>query len=422
MADELIAINGAILGAAAGLGGLTATLFFLTAQLRTAGLSQHGIGDLYTVRLIVPLLAVTSAIICSSTSGMVLAPSATQLSKLLTTASALQMLPFVIIVVHLALLTIVYFEPMAVARRFSGRLRYSDVREWQLLAMQLRWVSAPATSDRFEFTCKIRSNRMNFGLRDPLMSIHELISSSRNKQFGRLVGTLFERLSHEYGLRWNVQAPDPQDWLTEDLSFRRPREAGTRGSIVNTASDRFSLFMLIVHYARRIAGNNTITNVPPDVRRQQAQFLLIRLALLLARLDKGEGSKAWRLTEGELRVASVLCIYAATGLSSQFREVKPSGRIEPAWALFTVSQQMELNGWKEEAALTLKSLAWIRANTEHLERSWPNSPLDYSPMLSSDLLAFNLDELKDALYPTLGDVEDPWEPWNSEIYHLTQDG
>lgn len=439
-ADGRLSLAGATMGAASSLGGLAATLFFLTAQLRVSGISQHGVSDVYEPRLIAPLLISTSTLMIDSAALFVTATGESAIAEIFTWVALSQLVPFLLAVIHLALLTLFYFDPVAVGRRFTQNLRASDTEEWQLLHLTVATADASSSEEPLLIQATVRSNRMNFGLRDPLMSIQELVEKAQNKQFGRLVGLVLERISLEYGITWAVQAPDPQDWVDEDLSdsyvnfrtlSRKRRQVITgcqTGKPVQDidadglthATQRISLVLLALHWCRRLPGNDRIRHLPLDVRRQQVQFLICRLALLMTRLQPKQ-SQAPSLREREVRSVVVLCVYAVAGLSGQFRGAKRSGKIEPAWALFAVAQAMLERNWQPELRLVLETLVWLHRRTPHINNSWKaafGGSMEGHPQAAEVLRRLDALNRRSVLisdsYPTLDPdrIQDPWQPWS----------
>lgn len=431
-------VGGSVMGAAAGLGGLAATLFFLTAQLRVSGIAQTGIGDIYKVRLILPLLASTAGLMLLGGTMLLLAESQLRSARVMAIVAVFELIPFLIAVSHLALLTLLYLDPIAVGRKFSTALRYEDVAQWRLLKLDIRAADSDPFNSALEVSCVVQSHRMNFGLRDPLMPIQELVERAENKQFGRLVSLPLERVASDYGIPWEAQAPDPEEWLDDtvvplnrfQIRYRRltkrvARDAayGKSGIDARVASEtaaafrRLSLLLLVLHWCRRLPGNNKVKNIPPDVRRQQTQFLVCRLAVLLIRADP-RTSHAASLSEAELKAAAVLCVYVVAGLSSQFRGVQRSGSMEPAWALFAVAQALYDRGWEPEFEFTIETLAWIHRHTPHVDGSWDRAFASDAP--ATEAHRFTLAALRRASrkrsrdeYPTVGSIPDPWLPWKS---------
>lgn len=408
--DAVISVAGVAVGAAAGLGGISATLFFITAQLRVAGVARRGLVELYRVRLLVPLLASTVAVILTGSGAILLPDGSSAWPQGLAVFALLALVPFLIAVVHLATLSLVYFEPLSVAHHFADTLTFDDVHEWQLFDLSIRSDSA---SDRLPLRCTVRSNRMNFGLRDPLMPIQELVENSKNKELGRLEGVLLRRMAHIYRLPWTHQAPDPVMWGREAGEARRffvPSYARWKSRNVPRPYQRIALLLLILHYFRRLPDNDNIHLIPPDVRRQQTQFLLCRIAFVLAHENpRGFGRHA--SGSEERRTALVLAVYAIAGLSSEFRHLNSRNTIEPAWALTAVAVALREKRWDAEYALVVQTLAWMKRRTPHIRHSWvaahksASTKAGYRRLyrdVRAQLWAVGVD------YPTHPDVEDPW--------------
>lgn len=408
--DAVISVAGVAVGAAAGLGGIAATLFFITAQLRVAGVARRGLVELYRVRLLVPLLASTVAVMLTGSSAILLPDDNATWPRGLAVFALLALVPFLIAVVHLATLSLVYFEPLSVAHHFADTLTFDDVDEWQLFDLS---IGRGSSSDRLPLRCTVRSNRMNFGLRDPLMPIQELVENSKNKELGRLEAVLLRRMAHIYRLPWTHQAPDPAMWGHETGEARRfivPSYARWKSRGVPRPYQRIALLLLILHYFRRLPDNDNIHLIPPDVRRQQTQFLLCRIAFVLAHeTPKGFGRD---LTgSDERRTALVLAVYAIAGLSSEFRDVKAENAIEPAWALTAVAVALQEKRWDAEYALVVRTLAWIKRRTPHIRHSWAAAQKSASTAAGYERLYRDVRAQLWAVgvhYPTHPDVEDPW--------------
>lgn len=415
---------GVAVGAAAGLGGIAATLFFITAQLQVAGVSRRGLIELYRVRLLVPILVSTVSIIVAGSTAILLPRVGSGPGRFLAVFALVALVPFLIAVVHLAVLSLVYFEPLSVAQQFANALTFTDVDEWQLLDLQ---VGSLESAGCVPLRCEVRSNRMNFGLRDPLMPIQELIEHARNKELGRLESVLIGRVTEEFRLPWTQQAPDPDLWeLSPGLTrrqrvarlWRRVRRHRTdrTGDDLEPTRRRLALLLLVVHYFRRLPSNRAIEEIPADVRRQQTQFLLCRLAFVLAHQHDRRDRRVVRLSrdvlrDAERRTALILVVYAIAGLSGFFRTCPSTNRIEPPWALTATAVALKQRGWEQEYRLVIDTLAWLRTRTPHITHSWDDRvPAGPSRQAREDVyrdVAARLPQIG-RQYPTMPSVQDPW--------------
>lgn len=416
--DAVLSTAGVAVGAAAGLGGISATLFFITAQLRIAGVARRGLVELYRVGLLVPLLASTVAVMIAGSGAILLPGDLAGLSRALAVFALLALVPFLIAVVHLATLSLVYFEPISVAHHFADTLTFDDVNEWQLFDLS---VQTSSSTDRLLLRCTVRSNRMNFGLRDPLMPIQELVENSKNKELGRLEAVLLRRMAHIYRLRWTHQAPDPAIWGRETGEERRGivrRYLGRNSGTVPRSYQRLALLLLILHYFRRLPENDNIRLIPPDVRRQQTQFLLCRMAFVLAH-EEPEGRGSRHSESAERRTALILVIYAIAGLSSEFRDVTSRNLIEPAWALTAVAHALREKRWDEEYDLVVRTLAWLKRRTPHIRRSWSAARHSDSSTAADRRLRRDVHSHLWSVgtrYPTHPDIQDPWRRYNESRF------
>ncbi|NYF09477.1 hypothetical protein HDC94_000633 [Leifsonia sp. AK011] len=426
-----------IAGTAATLGGLASTLFFLTAQLRVTGFRQYGMTAIYRARAYAPLLILTASTIGLSLWSLILNTRgetqawAIALSMMALTSHAL----LVTIILSLSLRLVTNMDPVSLARHFALSIRGSDGSEWGVVRV------SPSSSET-GYKVSINPNRTNFGLRDPLMPIHELILEAESQRYGQILSVMAERITRIYRLRWTMQFPDAEAWsLLPSIGWsgrihhtfwRRKEEAFL------PMQDRLQLVLLILHYFRRV-HQNTNLKAKLDTRRQAAQFVLARLAAVLVlgnqpgrfgrylarvrELNARETSfcdrVALRMTRKSVasaerrrrEVAHVVthCIDAILGISVDYAHPAseeaswPHGYGEGLRGLIATVKLLHNAGYDTQAEHGARALAWIRAQA-------------HSPLLESRIqdLAITF-----AAYPTLQEIfnggasaQPPFSPTN----------
>jgi hypothetical protein len=196
----------------------------------------------------------------------------------------------------------------------------------------------------------------------------------------------------------------------EARRFFVPSYARRKSRDVPRSYQRLALLLLILHYFRRLPDNDNIHLIPRDVRRQQTQFLLCRIAFVLAH-EKPKGSGRNLSGSEERRTALILAVYAIAGLSSELRDLKLENTVEPAWALTAVAVALREKRWDAEYALVVQTLAWMKRRTPHIRHSWVAAQKSASTRagyrrlyrdVRAQLWAAGID------YPTHPDVEDLW--------------
>ncbi len=403
-------------GTAATLGGLASTIFFLTAQLKVSGFSQYGMTAIYRARTYAPLLLLTALTIALSLTALLLNTpvGGDRLASLSMTTAIVShsLLIFVIILLSMRLVT--NMDPVSLARQFAFAIRGSDGSEWGVVQIS---TSAKGES---EYNISISSNRTNFGLRDPLMPVHELILAANAQRYGQLLSVLAERITRIYRLQWTMQFPDAHRWelLPAITGWGRAHHWlwRTREARFEPTKDRLQLTLLILHYFRRLHRNSDV-RVKLDVRRQSIQFVIGRLMAVLVKGNQpghttrvverweAEGSAASRLQRAVVRVtarsresmasrrsevARVLtyCIDAILGVSVDFEasrseeQALPHGRGEGLRGLIAATKTMANANYLAQAEHAARVISWIRAQE--------NSPLapERIPELSTVFAAY----------------------------------
>lgn len=348
-------------GAAATLGGLASTVFFLTAQQRASNVGQYGLSELYRFSRYAPILVATVVAVGSGTLAN---------ASLSWGASDTWYRTFVVIAVVALLYLLTYLlalgmsllalhDPVSVAVRFARDVKPTDAREWGLIEFTLRPGDEPVA--------RFVRYRLNFGLRDPLMTIHELILGANPQRFGQLLGVLAERVSHTWWLSWAMQYPDPSRWIGEHgirrMSARMPLQRRTRVS-TRRMMLRLQLALLILHYLRRIHTNAGVTGVPAEQRRRISQFVLARLVCVLA-----QGHPRMSLWGGEVSRVIELSLAAWNHITLDARESvsSPADRLrEPTEAMLTAIACLEINGFTRLAHVAVDVLGAAQHHAHHL--------------------------------------------------------
>lgn len=360
-----------VMTTAATLGGLALTVFFLTAQLRMSGISQYGMTAIYRVRDVTPLVVLTGLTVLSGAFVLVAGPGIAREAVAVAAGVAVISNAFLIaLIVLLSLELIRNLDPVAVARRFASTLRGENADEWGLV--QVRQSTGDTRLD-----VELRKNRTNFGLRDPLMPIHEIHLAAVHQRYGQVLGVLAEQIARAYGCPWRQQFPDSGAWPTRPLDGRWSRLRSWARSLRvkrgwQAERDRLQLAMLILHYVKRIHRNQSIQKVPEDYRRQSALFVMSRLIVVLA-----SGIPAWRVSNEETSLVLRLCVDVVFRIGSDFARVPNPGILaekrprvdnELFRAFAAAIQALAANGHAALAADAAHAARWLM-NSGSIARS-----------------------------------------------------
>jgi hypothetical protein len=220
----------------------------------------------------------------------------------------------------------------------------------------------------------LQRNRKNFGLRDPIMPIHELVVEAPNQRFAQLLGVMLARVAKEYGAKWTTQAPDVSKWGI-DPSVRpttaRPDRKHSTGQIESArrkASGRFSVAILMLHYARRIPLNDKC-QAPHDFRRQASQFQICRLIVTLANVSG-------KNTHRDIDDVIELSLNAILHISVDARAATPRGKSESLWALAAAARVLKDAERDRQAEGAVEILAWCAVNTQQISGSRADSVIE----------------------------------------------
>jgi hypothetical protein len=370
------------IGIAATLGGLSTTIFFLTAQLKVGGISQYGLTELYRLRDHLPLMLTTILAIlfgflsvasqrcgdpgltaCASYAGVawvdpiVIDPHRQWAMLALLLVGQLMLMSIV-----LGLTLISNLEPVTVARRYALRVKPGDAQEWGLFNVVFRDDEGYRTEIE---SYTLESNRRNFGLRDPIMPIHELVLVAPNQRLGQLLGVMLARVAAAYGLQWMTQAPDVIAWAHVrprrrlPTRRRRPQSGRALQKARDRARGRFSLAILMIHYLRRMPFPEKTFDAYPDVRRQAAVFQLCRLIVTLA------DERTIRRYPDAADVID-LALNAVLHIELDAGEKQAFGKTESLWALAAAARVLAEAGRVEQAHRAVDILAQCAVFTIHI--------------------------------------------------------
>lgn len=402
-----------VIGTAATVGGLALTVFFFTAQSRLSGINQYGVTAMYRVRDLMPLVLLTTLTVGSGTGFLLTRGTST------TTVDTLPMMfAAVAVVSQLALLLFIFLlslglirglDPVAVARQFAREIHGQDADEWGLVSV----VSDP--DDPLGAQIELNQRRVNFGLRDPLMPIHELILAATPQRYGQLLAVLAERIATEYGCTWVQQFPDSGDWTVFEAGKKlRLRDARQKLRIRLVGAERLrrerlQLTMLLLHYFRRIHRNVNLT-IQKDFRRQAAQFVLARLITVLARSKPLPG-----IHRDEIALVLTLCVDALLRVGADY---SPGGVYEKSTpevpnellrGFVTAIDALDANDFDniaDEAALTLNWL--FTAGAVDRARILTDDPENPIPTLANQRLVKTITRQGRPVFPSYVD-RSPWE-------------
>lgn len=357
-----------VMGTAATVGGLALTVFFFTAQSRLSGINQYGVTAMYRVRDLVPLVLLTTATVGCGTGFLLTRGIGTSIqtpSLVLVAIAVISQLALLLYIFLLSLGLIRGLDPVAVARQFARNIRGQDADEWGLVSVSMDSGGPRVT---------LSQRRVNFGMRDPLMPIHELVLAATPQRYGQLLAVLAERIATEYGCKWVQQFPDDGDWsVVEPGRSRRIRDTWQRLRVravgaEHLREERLQLTMLLLHYFRRI-HRNTNLKIQKDARRQAGQFVLARLITVLARSEPLSG-----VGRDEVAAVLTLCTDALLRIGADY---SPGGMYETSRpevpnellrGFVTSIDVLDANGYStvaEEAAIALN---WL-FTTDAVDRS-----------------------------------------------------
>ena len=396
-ADHAPQLATVAISSAATLGGLTTTIFFLTAQLRVVGIAQHGITEIYRVSRYLPIVISTTIAVVA---GLVSLASETcdptvavdcpawtfprlwggqpilhDPSRLAAGCAATAVVFLALTALALGLTLLSNLDPVTVARRFARRIRPHDAVEWGLISFQFR---EPASKEDPIDSFSINSNRKNFGLRDPLMPIHEMLLQANHQRFGQLIGVLLERVAEEYRMTWIAQSADPRQWepgrprlLAWWIPPANRARPGSRDTSLPLAErrisrDRLALAGLMIHYVRRIPRSTETSTKGLDVQRQAAQHQLAWFITSLAGVPQRDRPGRYRPSRADLTDAMDLALNAIAHISRDFKAIPPHGASESLWALAAAARVLAQAGLTTQAESAVDVLIWCKHHTLHL--------------------------------------------------------
>lgn len=315
----LLQMCGAI---AATVGGLSLTVFFFSAQQRINSNSQYGLTRLFRLRDLILVVLFTGGTIVFAIVASLIA-DVSDGTPLLETVQGLTLLTLGTLLAWVLLLTfqlVRNLDSTATGRFFASEIRGRDANEWGL-------VQVISSRSGEEPIVEIRPRRINFGLRDPMMTLHELILEANIQRYGQILGVITERIAVEYGCRWQPQYPDEASlWTPTRLSQRHRLVRRMRNNIAmrygrNPSQERLQLVTLLMHYLVRIHRNDEVLEkVNKDYRRQVAQLTLSRLIFVLALTKRSPV-----LEQEELSYVLQRCVEAVIRIG---RDYGPSGLFE----------------------------------------------------------------------------------------------
>lgn len=372
---------------AAALGGLASTIFFLTAQLRVSGLMQYGMTSIYRVRAYVPLLLLTASSVVFGLVALLLNnPTSTEgfTAPIALLAALTSHVLLIAVIFLLGVRLVTNMDPVTLARHFALGVRGSDAHEWGVVRVR----PAPFRPDGY--LVQINHNRTNFGLRDPLMPVHELMLSASVQRYGQLLSVLAERVAHAYRVKWTMQFPDYEAWDDPPaMGFWQKlhrRLYGKSEAKFRMVQNRLQLVMLVLHYIRRLHRNSDL-RIWPDARRQAAQFVLSRVIVVLVMAARDARDDRRR----EIGAIITHCIDLVLGISADFlfltddEQRVPHGRSERLRAFMTATVFLHEQGYPAQARHAALALGWIRR--------MPDSPLTLSRVPDLDLVFVEHPEL-----------------------------
>lgn len=343
-----------LMSTAATLGGLSMTFFFFTAQQRLSGIDQYGITTIYRVRDLATVLAPTIATLAAGIALLLFRSSMAVLSAAILVAHTF--LLFAVIVLGLELLR--NMDPVAVARRFAREVRGKDAEEWGLV------IANVPEANRSRLSVTVRQYRTNFGLRDPLMPIHEILLAATEQRYGQILDVLAEQIASAYGCKWFPQYPDPGNWRLIARSRRFPpfdRMIHAYRRRRSALSRRVQLSMLILHYMLRVHRNDRIrVTRDPLYRRQSASFVLSRLIVVLTReLSRSAISRVELEFVLRRSIETIVRVTADFAHGGRFHLLRSGGRTEHLGALAVACRALRDNDFMDLAQDAANSIAWL---------------------------------------------------------------
>lgn len=412
-------VEAATLTTAVTLVGLAVAAFFLTAQLRISGLGRYGLTEIYQARNLTPLFGTGSVCVAASLVAIALCEVNATGAGIAAAVSAGSLLWALLQFIIVTLTAVLYLDNVTAARRFSRQIQADDTATWGLVELDLeQGIEHVGVS--------IISNRMNFGMRDPLMPIHELILASAPKQFGALIGVMLERVVADYGLKWKDQAPDPDQWAKDPAGTRRPTRAVRKAPLVDELTDdvvtsksqgrrRLELLLLILHYVRRVPEQKLIADVPYQARRDETLFQLALLASILA-TEKPRGLRKHSVApEIERRVAAQMSLFAAFEVvrENARRQGTTAGRPQALIALAACARDLRIRGWHEEAGYAADVLSWAVSNSNQLDPRWLDTVRNNLGTASPELAARLPRRWSFEAEPAVV-IQNPWIEWRTQ--------
>jgi hypothetical protein len=379
---QITSMASASISVAATLGGLTTTIFFLSAQLRVIDIAQYGVTELFRLRDYLPLMGLVAGAIgfgltslsqptCEATScPFIFTPGipligglAVYPTRFAAELALVFVLSIVLTVILLGMTLMANLDPISVARKFARRMSVFDAEEWGLVTVEF----AKVGTAHIVAHCQIQSNRKNFGLRDPLMPVHELVIHSNTQRFGQLLGVLLERVVRQYGRAWTSHAPDLERWvLIEPARAHAPRISMKGNDSVEIepaayrASAQLYLALLVIHYIRRIPRNKAFVG-SEDMRRQAAQFQLARLIATMCTVTVPN-----RYAAAGVNTVIDCATNAILHISADFSASDPHGKSEGLQALAAAASVLAAFGREAQARYAVDVLLWCLWNTQQL--------------------------------------------------------
>lgn len=414
-------------------GGLTLASYFITALLPNSAGFRAGLRQLYRTRTVFPILASTGGTITAAFIAQISIAKDAPVAGYFTAATAFQLGPLLWAAIGVFSRIVLLFDYVSVSRELARDIRASDGQEWGLYEIAVHR-TAPPDDQVLTLDVRIVVERLNTALNDPLMPIHELIVAAQSKELASYANTLLERVAAEYGIGWRDQGSSPADWVSDRVVRRaapptvllalsaaqiaiglsRPGPAVRR--MDDLVRRRTRMLMEVLHYLRRLPGNDKIDGVPRDHRRQYVQFELCRFAMLCARAGNAVTLR-FGVTTAELHLAQMLTLYAVAEIERDFTSVPRRGTVEPLACFADLVGLAAEAGRAHDATWIREHLAWAISKTDHLRNTFGTHDLTaLDQPLGPELAAART---PGAPSRSSTSINNPWVRWDRDTGRTT---
>jgi hypothetical protein len=356
-------------------GGLFASVYFLTAQVGSNGLRGYGLSELYRAPELFLLLGSLVGALIAGTAALALPVDFEALFATMAFAAISLGLYVILIVLPVGLIQVENLNYRLVALKLVRQITTRGIVAWGL---------SDVRKEAGRFSATLLHQGIDYRRKDPLRPIHDLVETAASQRdthlIGRIVELLCERIAFSLGAR---SSGVPLYSRLDELEVRAFRALTPTCSITRSTM----VAVHILHYLRRLAVNVGRSWERWDSGRHSTHHALSRLVATLAAHDR----------DG---VVIRMCLFVILHISLDYRAIAPYGRVEPLTALFVSANVLVRRERRAEAILAAEVLGVISARTEQVSFSRVG---DFRSLLDPELHQYYVNAAQVA-------VDDDWLP------------